>query len=612
MDINQNGQSDEVVPNAMDKQFENFWDNVSCFVANNFPFEERCAFVKKAKNCNSSTNLVPYMRLLACDLNCVNQFEQLVFLTFFVLLCFLILLLLINVCTNYYSPALKAVSMFLHMNEHLAGVTLLAFGNSSADLFSNLASVNADVPVVANSFAAALFVSMVSGGLICYMCPFKMNAYESARDILFLIFSLMVFEHFLESGSHLAEGEFISVNITDVYLIRRALKQTNAEIDAILDGKVTPAKRKRLQELEKLREAYSQNARVEIFERSSSGPTINKMRYTTRPMTLNTRISVDRRATRNVLYNRTRGPNWGLFSDFFVALRPITCVKWRKANMIERAMMVVQVPGVVICIVYIPLVDYELDKHGWNKLLNCIHVVLNPAMSIIVIKSLISCSREQLWYSSLGTEYIYGLYSLLITLPIALVMFRKSRTDLPPPYHWVFTIMNLTGSMFIIFVCATEIDKVLEVIGHTMHIEDDFMGATVKGCTGSLGPLIANIAMALHGYPRMGYASAIGGPFFTVIFSANTVLYVKRIFGFELMYENQMGNYGANAFTFLILGLFLILLWSTTLGFYARRSVGIYCIVFYCIYLLFAILINSRCIHSFTRDRPVHAAFGDV
>lgn len=158
-------------------------------------------------------------------------------------------------CTFSYSPALKAVSRFLCMNEHVAGVTLLAFGNSSADLFSNLASVNANVPVFANSLAAALFVSMVSGGLICYTSPFKMNAYESVRDILFLIFGSMLLQYFLASSAHVPETSFIGklfaleeiiivtnvtpssilvmflvyifyilVNVVDVYLIRRALK----------------------------------------------------------------------------------------------------------------------------------------------------------------------------------------------------------------------------------------------------------------------------------------------------------------------------------------------------------------------------------------------------
>jgi len=75
--------------------------------------------------------------------------------------------------------------------------------------------------------------------------------------------------------------------------------------------------------------------------------------------------------------------------------------------------------------------------------------------------------------------------------------------------------MNLTGSMFIIFICATEIDKVLEVIANVMAIDDDFMGATVKAFTGNLSSLFANTAVAAHGYPKMAFASAIGGSFFS-------------------------------------------------------------------------------------------------
>ncbi|XP_017000965.2 mitochondrial sodium/calcium exchanger protein isoform X1 [Drosophila takahashii] len=610
------------VRNGLDDEFDSFWDKVSCFAANSFPFEERCAFVKKAKDCNRSTNVVPYMRIMACDLNCVNDFEQLIFLTLFLAFCFVILLLLIHVCNNYYSPALKAVSRILRMNEHVAGVTLLAFGNSSADLFSNLASVKADVPVFANSLAAALFVSMVSGGLICYMFPFKMNAYESVRDILFLILGSMMLQYFLETGQQVSESEFIClsliyifyifVNVVDVYLIRRALISTNAQIDALLEGEMTPVKRKKLSELEKQQEIYTRDIEVEIFEKKNSGPNINKMRYTTLRMARNTRVSVDKKVTRNVKHNRAQGKNFGICRDFYLAIRPITCEKWRKANMIERAIMLVRTPGVILCIIYIPLVDYEMDKHGWNKLLNCLQVMLNPAMSIIVIKALLSSRGNSLWYVAITKEYIYGLYSLPITMPIAIFMFFQSRTDVPPFYHSVFTVMNLTGSMFMIFICATEIDKVLEVLGHILEVEDDFMGATVKACTGSLGPLIANIAMAMHGYPKMAYASAIGGPFFTVVLSASTVLHVRNLVGFKVTNISQQGNYGGNAFIFLNLGLFLTLLWSTTLGFFARRSVGIFCIVFYGVYLLFAILIHKKVIHSFSEDMPLQAAFGDI
>ncbi|EDV59487.1 mitochondrial sodium/calcium exchanger protein [Drosophila erecta] len=613
---------EKYVPNAFDAEFDDFWDKVSCFAANSFPFAERCAFVLKAKDCNRSTNVLPYMRIMACDLNCVNEFEQVIVLALFMALCYGILVLLIHVCHKYYSPALKAVSRFLRMNEHVAGVTLLAFGNSSADLFSNLAGVKANVPVFANSLAAALFVSMVSGGLICYTSPFKMNAYESVRDILFLIFGSMLLQYFLATKAHVPETTFavmllvyifyILVNVADVYLIRRALKTTNAQIDALLEGEMTAEKRKRLSVLEKNQVIYSRDMEVEIFERTNSGPNINKMRYTTLRMGRSTRISINKKATRNVLHNRALGKNWGLFKDFIIALRPITCEEWRRANIIQRAFKLTQIPAVIICSIYIPLVDYELDKHGWNKLLNCIQVMLNPAMSIMAIKALLSSRGDSLWYVAMGEEFMYAVYSLPITVPIAVFMFFQSRTDVPPFYHSVFTVMNLTGSMFTIFICATEIDKVLEVIGHILKVEDDFMGATVKACTGSLGPLIANVAMALHGYPKMAYASAIGGPFFTIVVSASTVMHVKNLFGLPVSEANQTGNYGLNAFIFLNLGLFSTLLWSTTLGFFARRSVGIFCIVFYCIYLLFAILIHRKIIHSFSMDLPIKAAFGDI
>ncbi|KAI8039898.1 hypothetical protein M5D96_007323 [Drosophila gunungcola] len=303
------------------------------------------------------------------------------------------------------------------MNEHLAGVTLLAFGNSSADLFSNLASVEVNVPVFANSLSSALFVTMVCGGL----------------------------------RSH----------------------------------------------------------------------------------------------------DRTLPKNRGIFKEFLLGLRPIKCKDWRKAELLSRVLLLLRAPIVVLCALYIPLVDYEMEKHGWNKLLNSINMM-------------------------------------------------------------AFTVMNLTGSMFIIFICATEIDTLFEVISSLMAIDDDFMGATIKAFTGNLGTLFINAALAAHGYPRMAYASSIGGPLFTIIVTANTVNYVRNLVGSENMHRDQMEEYGNFAFVFLSMGLFSILLWSTTLGFFARRSVGLYSMGLYIIYIIFSMLVQRKVIHSFTPNKQLSAAFGDI
>jgi len=323
-----------------------------------------------------------------------------------------------------------------------------------------------------------------------------------------------------------------------------------------LDGELTPSKRKRLSELEKQQEIYTRDMEVEIFEKKNSGPNINKMRYTTLRMTRNTRVSVDKKQTRNVRHNRALGKNRGICKDFFLAMRPITCEEWRKAYVVERAIMLIQIPGVMLCSIYIPLVDYEMEKHGWNKLLNCIQVMLNPAMSIIVIKGetvrldfprtiaptifphsnsldklqgqlfVVRRHKPGIHLRSLLPSHNHA-HSRFYVLPIpnrcaTILPFGETWVrdiigviESPSSHSQVFTVMNLTGSMLMIFFCATEIDKVLEVIGHILEVEEDFMGATVKACTGSLGPLIANIAMAMHGYPKMAYASAIGGPFFS-------------------------------------------------------------------------------------------------
>ncbi|XP_052839416.1 mitochondrial sodium/calcium exchanger protein isoform X2 [Drosophila gunungcola] len=590
-------------PNELDAEFDNFWQKVSCYAANQFPFEERCDFVKKSVNCNLSTN-------------------ETVFITMFMMLCFEILVFLIYTINVYYSPALKTVSRFLHMNEHLAGVTLLAFGNSSADLFSNLASVEVNVPVFANSLSSALFVTMVCGGLVCYISPFQMNAYETIRDILFLILGTFLMDYFMTVKTISSEVTFsivafvyviyILVNVADLYLLRRALDSIGKQIDELLNAEQTPENLLKLRHLERKYEYYSQDTRkVEVYEKNSI-VTSTRMRFTTMRMVRTYRVSVNRRFTRLVKHDRTLPKNRGIFKEFLLGLRPIKCKDWRKAELLSRVLLLLRAPIVVLCALYIPLVDYEMEKHGWNKLLNSINMMVNPALSISVLMAFIHSKGNTLWYIVIKDQLIYGAYSLVITVPIAVFVLIQSRTDIPPSYHWAFTVMNLTGSMFIIFICATEIDTLFEVISSLMAIDDDFMGATIKAFTGNLGTLFINAALAAHGYPRMAYASSIGGPLFTIIVTANTVNYVRNLVGSENMHRDQMEEYGNFAFVFLSMGLFSILLWSTTLGFFARRSVGLYSMGLYIIYIIFSMLVQRKVIHSFTPNKQLSAAFGDI
>ncbi|XP_030387271.1 mitochondrial sodium/calcium exchanger protein-like isoform X3 [Scaptodrosophila lebanonensis] len=392
----------EYEPNELDEEFENYLQLVHCFVVKDFPYAERCSFVMNSSDCVSGTNFVPYMQLMSCVFKCKNKFMELVFISIFLALCAELLLCLGYVVDLYYGPALKVVSRLLHMNEHLAGVTLLAFGNTSPDLFANLANIEEEVPVFANSMSTALFVSMFTGGLVCYISPFKMNSHSTIRDLLFFILGISLLEYVMASEGQVTLNEcimlcmvyifYLMVNMLDLYIMRITMRMMEREIKELRSKPLTREMTRKLNELQRKYDDLNEDETIEIVERTSSifvsgkRSQRGKSRATFTFGTPQNRghDNVNEEATRNVFYNLSHGKNIRLFEEFFESIKPIDCSEWRNHNMFMKAFYLAKAPVVFLCAIYIPLVDYEIDKHGWSKLLNCLHIVLNPALTLMV------------------------------------------------------------------------------------------------------------------------------------------------------------------------------------------------------------------------------------
>lgn len=77
--------------------------------------------------------------------------------------------------------------MKLYMSEYLSGVTLLSLGNSFADLIVNMMPIRGHSPILTISLSNALAVILLSGGIVCFLRPFKMNGHSVIRDLLFLM-----------------------------------------------------------------------------------------------------------------------------------------------------------------------------------------------------------------------------------------------------------------------------------------------------------------------------------------------------------------------------------------------------------------------------------------
>lgn len=94
------------------------------------------------------------------------------------------------------------------MSENLAGVTLLAFGNGSPDIFASLSNSSGDTELVYSELiGAAVFVTGFIAGIIIFIQPFKLVARTYVRDVLFFLSAIVLISNCIHDGGYsLMEG----------------------------------------------------------------------------------------------------------------------------------------------------------------------------------------------------------------------------------------------------------------------------------------------------------------------------------------------------------------------------------------------------------------------
>ena len=75
------------------------------------------------------------------------------------------------------------------------------------------------------------------------------------------------------------------------------------------------------------------------------------------------------------------GPNTNVFKQFGESVNPIDWDEWNNGNILEKIFCIIKIPGLFFLLLVIPIVDYEVNLHGWSKLLNSIQVFLLPTVS---------------------------------------------------------------------------------------------------------------------------------------------------------------------------------------------------------------------------------------
>lgn len=98
------------------------------------------------------------------------------------------------------------------------------------------------------------------------------------------------------------------------------------------------------------------------------------------------RLSIDVNRTRTMSFDAILNkPNKDLMKQFFESLNPIQKEEWLESGIAGKVYIVITAPVLFVLQVFIPVVDYEKERHGWSKLLNSIQIPWVPMMLIYTL-----------------------------------------------------------------------------------------------------------------------------------------------------------------------------------------------------------------------------------
>ena len=159
--------------------------------------KDQCAFVRD--NCkDEEAGLFSYLQLYYCKLHKAQP------VAFIILVLWLGLLFsTIGIAaSDFFCINLSTIASILGMSESMAGVTFLAFGNGSPDVFSTFAAMktNSGSLAVGELIGAAGFITAVVAGSMALARPFKVARKSFIRDVGFFIVAAAFSMVFLADG----------------------------------------------------------------------------------------------------------------------------------------------------------------------------------------------------------------------------------------------------------------------------------------------------------------------------------------------------------------------------------------------------------------------------
>ena len=96
-----------------------------------------------------------------------------------------------------------------------------------------------------------------------------------------------------------------------------------------------------------------------------------------------------------------------------------------------------------------------------------------------------------------------------------------------PTWRPLFSFIGFGVAVLWIYALANEIVALLKVFGVALGFSDAILGLTLLAWGNSISDLVADVAVARRGFPRMGFSASFGGPLFNLLVGIGLPFTVK-------------------------------------------------------------------------------------
>ncbi|KAF8510772.1 Sodium/calcium exchanger protein-domain-containing protein [Gautieria morchelliformis] len=163
-----------------------------------YPVDQQCVHVRQACPETDTFLTLPHLQAYFCASPAMRP------LVFFGLLVWLALLFstLGIGASDFFCPNLATIATVLGLDENVAGVTFLAVGNGSPDVFATFSAMKAHSGslAVGELLGAAAFIVSVVVGSMCIIKPFHVNPRPFLRDVGFFTVAVSLVLWILHDG----------------------------------------------------------------------------------------------------------------------------------------------------------------------------------------------------------------------------------------------------------------------------------------------------------------------------------------------------------------------------------------------------------------------------